>query len=142
MNVVYFDPDVPPTKEKLSDHSYSRNPSSPHKTTKSSKTTVLNSLLSEVEECETPFLPSSAATIEYPSGTTVNILTNKKVIGNAIVMEGDTIHCQPIPTDFTKISVLHIDENVKPVFKTNFDDEFLSKYSITIWPSNDLCLKL
>lgn len=95
--------------------------------------------LSAVTSSETPLL-LSLPPVQHSVGSTVNLLFENSAVGTATVMDGVNIHCQAIPHGYTKISILDVKDNSNPMFETEFDDAFLCKNSITVWPSNQLCL--
>ena len=53
------------------------------------------------------------------------ISSASRVIGTAMVMEGNMLHRHEIPDSFVKISIHKIESNIPPLFKTTFDEPYL-----------------
>lgn len=95
--------------------------------------------LSANSDDEPLFFPLNS--LEFPVGAAVDLFHSQEKVGTGRVMEKGLIHGNPVPPGFTKICILTIDDNIRPFYATQFDDEYLTKDSITVRPCISLCLK-
>ena len=58
-----------------------------------------------------------------------------RVLGTGTTISGDQLHGKPVPPGHIRVIIKHIIPNIQPLVTTAFDDDFLSKGSITAWPS-------
>ena len=73
-----------------------------------------------------------------PTGNTVHLLVNGKVVGMGTTKEENILHGAEIPSDFVIVSVDRIDDSVCPMYATSFDEPFLTVSQYTAWPVNQI----
>ena len=69
-------------------------------------------------------------------GQSVKLLQNSCIVGVGKIVGGNILHNHTIPDSFIKISITQIKDNITPLFKTTFDQPYLSVGEFTAWPTN------
>ena len=85
-------------------------------------------------------MKTSSASPDISAGKRVHLLSNdgQLVLGSATTMGGNQLHGNSLPASHVRVIIEDVDENVPPVVRTTFDDDFLSIGSITSWPMDRL----
>ena len=85
-------------------------------------------------------MKTSSASPDISTGKRVHLLSNdgQLVLGSATTMGGNQLHGNSLPASHVRVIIEDVDENVPPVVRTTFDDDFLSIGSITSWPMDRL----
>ena len=69
-------------------------------------------------------------------GQSIKLLQNSHVIGTGKVVDGNVLHGHAIPESFVKVAIMQIEANIAPLFKTTFDQPYLSAGEFTAWPTS------
>ena len=85
-------------------------------------------------------MKTSSASTDISTGKRVHLLSNdgQLVLGSATTMGGNQLHGNSLPASHVCVIIEHVDENVPPVVRTTFDEDFWSIGSITSWPMDRL----
>ena len=77
--------------------------------------------------------------VKLKPGQNVRVISStSRVIGTAMVMEGNMLHRHEIPDSFVKICIHKIESNIPPLFTTTFDEPYLMAGGFTAWPAHQL----
>jgi len=72
-------------------------------------------------------------------GRPVKLLKNFQVVGLGKILSGDHVHGKTIPQGYFRIEITQILPEIRLMFSTPFDDDFLMNGQITAWPK-DQCI--
>ena len=84
-------------------------------------------------------LTQQTPTVKLKPGQNVRVISStSRVIGTAMVMEGNMLHRHEIPDSFVKICIHKIESKIPPLFTTTFDEPYLMAGVFTAWPAHQL----
>ena len=69
-------------------------------------------------------------------GQSVKLLQNSHMIGVGKVVDGNVLHGHAIPDSFVKVAITQIESSISPLYKTTFDQPYLSVGEFTAWPTH------
>lgn len=75
------------------------------------------------------------------AGKKVKLTYHGRIVGVGTVIDGTVLHGMELPTGFVKVVVDEIHENITPLVKGKFSDDFIGVGEIHGWPVEDVMVE-